>query len=46
MPRTEAKWQTVDRSLVHDDRVILYDHIVTLPDDSLSHCLVGYLPYR
>lgn len=37
MPRAEAKWQTVDRSLIHDDRVILYDHIVTLPDGSLSH---------
>lgn len=34
MSEIEPKWETIDRSLVHDGRVILYDHTVALPDGS------------
>lgn len=34
MSEIEPKWETIDRSLIYDGRVILYDHAVTLPDGS------------
>lgn len=34
MSEIEPKWETTDRSLIHDGRAIIYDHTVTLPDGS------------
>ena len=37
MSEIEPKWETTDRSLIHDGRAIIYDHTVTLPDGSQTH---------
>ncbi|WP_350269374.1 GNAT family N-acetyltransferase [Brevibacterium sp. CBA3109] len=37
MSQEESKWETVDRLLVHEGRVVLFDHTVTLPNGSQTH---------
>lgn len=37
MSQGESNWETVDRLLVHEGRVVLFDHTVTLPNGSPTH---------
>lgn len=37
MSQKETRWETVDRLLVHEGRVVLFDHTVTLPNGSPTH---------
>lgn len=37
MTQRETKWETVDRLLVHEGRVVLFDHTAALPDGSKLH---------
>lgn len=37
MSQGESNWETVDRLLVHEGRVVLFDHTVILPDGSPTH---------
>lgn len=37
MSQEETKWETVDRRQIHQGRVVLFEHTVTLPDGSQTH---------
>lgn len=37
MPEAQRNWETVDRLPIHQGRVVLFDHTVTLPDGSRTH---------